>query len=91
MTYRDRAVIHLGGVVSVQRSNLSNPYLFETATGLIGQQIVVQTAKNNQQGILTAVLPNHIVMERLQTPFFIHMEEIIWITLKPSDKFIKQM
>lgn len=60
---------------------MSNPYLFETARGLIGQQIVVQTGKNIQHGILTAVLPDHIVLEICRTPFFIRMEEIVWITL----------
>ncbi len=60
---------------------MSNPYLFETARGLIGQDIVVQTGNHIQQGLLTAVLPDHIVVEICQTPFFIRMDEIVWITL----------
>ncbi len=60
---------------------ISNPYLYETVKGLIGQQIAVQTGKNIQHGVLTAVLPDHIVIEICQTPFFIRMDEIVWITL----------
>ena len=45
---------------------ISNPYLFETVKGLIGQQIVVQTGKNIQHGLLTSVLPDHIVVEICQ-------------------------
>lgn len=60
---------------------ISNPYLFETIKGLTGQQIVVQTGKNIQRGVLTSVLPDHIVIEICQTPFFIRMDEIVWITI----------
>ena len=60
---------------------ISNPYLYETVKGLIGQQIAVQAGKNIQHGVLTAVLPDHIVLEICQTPFFIRMDEIVWITL----------
>ncbi|WP_332647231.1 DUF2642 domain-containing protein [Lysinibacillus sp. 54212] len=69
------------------RNHVSNPYLFETATSLIGQQIIVITANNKHQGLLTAVLPDHIVVESIQSPNFIRMEEIVWITLKPSNHF----
>ena len=60
---------------------MSNPYLFETVKGLVGQRIVVQTGKNIQHGLLASVLPDHIVLEICQTPFFIRMDEIVWITL----------
>lgn len=64
-----------------QMGNVSNPYLYETVRMMVGQSVVVQTVKNVQQGILTSVLPDHIVVEVCQTPFFIRMEEIVWITL----------
>ncbi|MFF5996882.1 DUF2642 domain-containing protein [Lysinibacillus sp. KU-BSD001] len=60
---------------------VSNPYLFETLKGLMRQPIVVQTGNNIQQGVLTSVLPDHIVIEICKTPFFIRMDEIVWITL----------
>ncbi|EON71365.1 hypothetical protein H131_15398 [Lysinibacillus sphaericus OT4b.31] len=53
---------------------------------MIGQAIVVQTVKNIQQGILTSVLPDHIVVEVCRTPFFIRMEEIVWVTLATRRK-----
>ena len=64
-----------------QMGNVSNPYLYETVRMMVGQSVVVQTVKNVQQGVLTSVLPDHIVVEVCQTPFFIRMEEIVWITL----------
>lgn len=64
-----------------QMGSVSNPYLYETVRMLVGQPIVVQTVKNVQQGMLTSVLPDHIVVEVCQVPFFIRMEEIVWVTL----------
>ncbi|MEK5332084.1 DUF2642 domain-containing protein [Lysinibacillus sp. FSL W8-0992] len=64
-----------------QIGRISNPYLYETLKLMISQIIVVQTEKSIQQGILTSVLSDHIVIEFDHTPFFIRMEEIIWVTL----------
>ncbi len=64
-----------------QTGRLSNPYLYETLKLMISQKNVVQTEKSIQQGILTTVLPDHIVIEIDHTPFFIRMEEIIWVTM----------
>lgn len=72
--------MYLEGVENMSMQ-ISNPYLFETVKGLMGQQIVVQTGKNIQRGVLTSVFPDHIVLEICQTPFFIRMDEIVWITL----------
>ncbi len=69
-----------------QIGSISNPYLYETIRMMIGQAIVVQTVKNIQQGILTSVLPDHIVVEVCRTPFFIRMEEIVWVTLATRRK-----
>lgn len=65
----------------VQMGSMSNPYLYETMKMMVGKPVVVQTVKNVQQGSLTSVLPDHIVVEVCHTPFFIRMEEIVWITL----------
>ncbi|MFJ7405136.1 MULTISPECIES: DUF2642 domain-containing protein [unclassified Lysinibacillus] len=64
-----------------QIGRISNPYLYQTLKLMISQIIVVQTEKSIQQGILTSVLPDHIVIEVYHTPFFIRTEEIIWVTL----------
>ena len=68
-------------MLMTQMGNVSNPYLYETVRMMVGQSVAVQTVKNVQQGILTSVLPDHIVVEVCHTPFFIRMEEIVWITL----------
>lgn len=66
--------------------SISNPYLYETLNMMIGQAIVVQTEKNIQQGVLASVLPDHIVVEISRTPFFIRLEEIVWVTLATVKK-----
>lgn len=53
---------------------------------MIGQVIVVQTKKNIQQGKLTSVLPNDIVLEVNCMPLFISMKEIVWVTLATMKK-----
>lgn len=69
-----------------QVGSISNPYLYETLNMMIGQVIVVQTKKNIQQGKLTSVLPNDIVLEVNSTPLFISMKEIVWVTLATMKK-----
>jgi len=64
-----------------QVGSISNPYLYETLNMMIGQAIVVQTNENIQQGKLISVLSDDIVLEVSRTPFFIRMEEIVWVTL----------
>lgn len=64
-----------------QIGSMSNPYLYETVKMMVGQSVAVQTVKNVQQGMLTSVLPDHIVVEVCHVPFFIRMEEIVWVTL----------
>ncbi|ACA41378.1 conserved hypothetical protein [Lysinibacillus sphaericus C3-41] len=53
---------------------------------MIGQAIVVQTEKNIQTGILLSILPDHIILEISRTPFFIQLEEIVWVTLETTTK-----
>lgn len=69
-----------------QMGSISNPYLYETFKMMIGQAVVVQTEKNIQQGILLSILPDHMVLEINRTPFFIRMEEIVWVTLETTKK-----
>ncbi len=51
---------------------------------MIGQAVVVQTEKNIQQGILLSILPDHLILEISRTPYFIPMEEIVWVTLETT-------
>jgi len=53
---------------------------------MIGQAVVVQTEKNIQKGILLSILPDHMILEMNRTPFFIRMEEIVWVTLETTKK-----
>ncbi|AJK86996.1 DUF2642 domain-containing protein [Lysinibacillus fusiformis] len=69
-----------------QIGSISNPYLYETLKMMVGQAIVVQTEKNIQQGILLSILPDHIILEISRTPFFIQLEEIVWVTLETTKK-----
>lgn len=65
---------HMGEVTS--------PLFSETAKKLVGQMVAVQTTANTvQQGILSYVLQDHIVLEVSHVPFFIRTREIVWITL----------
>ncbi|MGE7673917.1 DUF2642 domain-containing protein [Lysinibacillus sp. NPDC094403] len=69
-----------------QLGSISNPYLYETLNMMIDQPIVVQTEKIIQQGKLISVLPEDIVVEVSRSPFFIRMEEIVWVTLATRKK-----
>lgn len=65
----------------VQFGNVTSPYLYETLQGLIGQMIAVQQTGNHvQQGILTGVLPDHLVLDVCRIPFFIRMDQVVWVT-----------
>ncbi len=81
-------VSFIGGSVKnmAQIGSISNPYLYETLKLMVGQAIVVQTEKNIQQGILLSILPDHIILEISRTPFFIQLEEIVWVTLETTKK-----
>ncbi|HBT71998.1 MAG TPA: DUF2642 domain-containing protein [Lysinibacillus sp.] len=67
-----------------QIGSRSNPYLYETLNMMIGQAVVVQTEKTMQKGILLSILPDHMILEMNRTPFFIRMEEIVWVTLETT-------
>lgn len=69
-----------------QTRSITNPYLYETFNMMIGQVVVVQTEKNIQKGILLSILPDHMILEMNRTPFFIRMEEIVWVTLETTKK-----
>lgn len=67
---------------------VTSPYFNETAENFIGQKIIVQTsAKTVQQGILRYVLPQYIVLEIGQVPFFIRTEQIIWLSLDGTNNY----
>lgn len=81
VSFIGRSVLNL-----TQIGSRSNPYLYETLNMMIGQAVVVQTEKTMQKGILLSILPDHMILEMNRTPFFIRMEEIVWVTLETTKK-----
>lgn len=81
VSFIGRSVLNL-----MQIGSRSNPYLYETLNMMIGQAVVVvvQTEKTMQKGILLSILPDHMILEMNRTPFFIRMEEIVWVTLETT-------
>lgn len=64
----------------IQLTSHVNPYMYHTLSTLLGKSIVVQTTNNPIQGLLKHVMPDHIVIETMNTPFYIRNQEIIWIS-----------
>ncbi len=66
---------------SVEYVSSYDPYVYQTLTSIIGEKIVVQLSNNSVvQGVLSQVLPDHIVVETNKTPFFIRTQQIIWVS-----------
>ncbi|PPA69769.1 YuzF family protein [Jeotgalibacillus proteolyticus] len=65
---------------TVQLTSMYDPYVYQTLSGVVGNNIVVQTIRGSLQGTLTSVLPDHIVIEINKTPFFIRTQQIIWVS-----------
>ncbi|MDC2866478.1 MULTISPECIES: YuzF family protein [unclassified Bacillus (in: firmicutes)] len=57
-----------------------DPYVVQTLQMIVGKNVVVDTMRGSLQGMLRAVKPDHIVIEEEDTPFFIRMQQIVWIT-----------
>ncbi len=59
--------------------NLSDPYVYQALKEVTGQTIAVQTIRGSVRGQLEDVMPDHLVVVIEGTPFFIRMEQIIWV------------
>lgn len=67
---------------TVEYVSAYDPYVYQTLTSVVGKNIVVQVTNNSVvKGVLTKVLPDHIVVEKNGTPFFVRSQQIIWVTL----------
>ena len=62
------------GVVSIVDS-----YLYQRLLSFKNQHVVINTTKNPLQGLLHSVSPDHVVIEVKNTPFYVRIQEIIWI------------
>ncbi|UII56392.1 YuzF family protein [Cytobacillus spongiae] len=56
-----------------------DPYVYQTLQGVVGGVVVVQTTKGTVTGKLTTVMPDHIVVESGGSPFFIRIQQIVWV------------
>lgn len=66
---------------SVEYVSNYDPYVYQTLTSIIGKEIVVQLSNNSViKGVLSQVLPDHIVVETNKTPFFVRTQQIIWVS-----------
>lgn len=58
--------------------NLTDPYVYEALMGLQNKTIAVQTPRGSVRGVLKKVMPDHIVVQMGNSPFYIRTGQIIW-------------
>ena len=64
----------------VQLGNVANAYWLEAIQPFLGQMVAVQQTGNHvKQGVLAAVCPDYIVLDVCRTPFYIRMDQIVWV------------
>jgi hypothetical protein len=56
-----------------------DPYVYQTLSTILGKTVTVQTVRGSVRGTLKNVMPDHIVVESVGTPFFIRTQQIIWV------------
>lgn len=62
--------------------SLFDPYLYHTLHEQIGATVVVQTTKGTVTGKLENVMPDFVVVESGGSPFFIRIQQIVWVIPK---------
>lgn len=55
-----------------------NPYLYRTLMSMLHRKVVVQTTRGSVRGILTYVMPDHVVIHMGGSYFFIRTQQIVW-------------
>jgi hypothetical protein len=61
--------------------NMVEPFVYQGLQSLVNKCIVVEAAvKGSVQGRLLQVFPDHIVLESYGVPFYIRIQQIVWIT-----------
>ena len=56
-----------------------DPYLYQRLLSFKNKHVVIKTTKNPLQGLLQSVSPDHVVIKVSQTPFYVRIQEIVWI------------
>lgn len=64
--------------------NLSDPYVYESLTGLLNKSLAVQTPRGSVRGVLRHVMPDHIVIHMGGVPFYIRTDQIIWFHVEAA-------
>ncbi|WP_425432226.1 YuzF family protein [Halobacillus massiliensis] len=59
---------------------LIDPYVYQTLSSLTGQGVVVETIRGSLRGKLRTVMPDHIIVEVNNVPFFIRTQQIVWVS-----------
>ncbi|MGM7636617.1 YuzF family protein [Bacillus sp. Hm123] len=56
-----------------------DPYVYQMFQGVTGTELVVQTTQGTVSGRLKTVMPDHIVVESGGSPFYIRIQQIVWV------------
>lgn len=64
----------------VEVVSIVDSYLYQRLLSFENMNVVINTTKNPLQGLLNSVSPDHIVIEVSNTPFYVRIQEIVWIT-----------
>ncbi|UOY94434.1 YuzF family protein [Ectobacillus sp. JY-23] len=56
-----------------------DPYVVQTLQSVVGKRLVVDTVRGAVRGVLKDVKPDHIVIEEKNAPFFVRIQQIVWI------------
>lgn len=62
-----------------QMVTIVDPYVYQTLQSVISREVVIQTVQGNIRGVVTNVLPDHVVLEAGHASFFIRIQQIVWI------------
>ncbi|MCA0989320.1 YuzF family protein [Guptibacillus algicola] len=60
-------------------TSLVDPYVYETLQSINGSMVTVETTRGSLRGVLSTVMPDHIVVQVNQVPFFIRIQQIVWV------------
>ncbi len=60
--------------------SLFEGYLSKSAKEMIGYHVAVQTTRSVLQGKITSVTPDHIVLDVKGVPFYVRVQQIVWIS-----------
>lgn len=66
---------------AVEVVSIVDSYLYQRLLSFKDKNVVINTTKNPLQGILHSVSPDHVVIEVSDTPFYVRIQEIVWITI----------